>query len=76
MPRWFSIDRAAQPKGSSMSQTPRATRRPDHVKPPAHWGKSAPVPVPQPIADDQAEEAAKGPTRFGDWEHKGIAIDF
>ena len=22
------------------------------------------------------EEAAKGPTRFGDWEHKGIAIDF
>lgn len=59
-----------------MPETPRATRRPDHVKPPAHWAKSAPVPLPQPITEDQAEEAARGPTRFGDWELKGIAIDF
>ena len=59
-----------------MPETPRATRRPDHVKPPAHWAKAVPVPAPQPIAQDQAEEAARGPTRFGDWELKGIAIDF
>lgn len=59
-----------------MPDTPRATRRPDHVKPPAHWAKAVPVPTPQPIIPEQAEEAARGPTRFGDWELKGIAIDF
>ncbi|WP_373487129.1 DUF1674 domain-containing protein [Blastomonas sp.] len=59
-----------------MTDSPRATRRPDHVKAPAHWGKSPPVPVPQPIAADDAAEAASGPTRFGDWELNGIAVDF
>lgn len=71
------FNRSAGPaQGTQHARYPRATRRPDHVKPPAHWSKSPPVPVPQPIAEGDAEEAAKGPTRFGDWEHKGIAIDF
>lgn len=50
--------------------------RPDHVKPPAHLSKSPPVPKPDPL--DKANEILEkdGPTRYGDWEHKGLAIDF
>ena len=50
--------------------------RPAHVKAPAHLSKSKPVPEPDPI--EKAGEIAdtKGPTRYGDWEHKGIAVDF
>lgn len=59
-----------------MPDIARATRRPDHVKPPAHWAKQGPAPEPAPIAEGDAEEVARGPTRFGDWELKGIAIDF
>jgi len=59
-----------------MTDTPRATRRPDHVRPPKHWPESPPVPKPEPMPEAEAEAAARGPTRFGDWEHKGIAIDF
>jgi len=35
-------------------------KRPDHVKPPAYLSN--------PLGND--------PTRYGDWELKGIAIDF
>ena len=48
-------------------------QRPSHVKPPSHLSKSPPVPKPAPV------EPAKDPldpTRYGDWERKGIAIDF
>lgn len=50
--------------------------RPDHVKAPAHLSKSPPVPNPDPLekADDILEK--DGPTRYGDWELKGLAIDF
>ncbi|MGL5836985.1 MAG: DUF1674 domain-containing protein [Sphingorhabdus sp.] len=52
-------------------------KRPDHVKPPAHLSKSPPVPEPQrvvhkPLPDDDRPD----PVRYGDWELKGIAIDF
>jgi hypothetical protein len=53
-------------------------QRPPHLKPPAHWTKSEP-PAPQPIDDEAAEHGGpKGrePTRYGDWENKGIAWDF
>jgi hypothetical protein len=55
-------------------------KRPDHVKPPAYLSKSPPVPEPDPIdgvtaADFETEEKLS-PTRYGDWERKGIAIDF
>jgi hypothetical protein len=54
-------------------------KRPAHLKPPAHLSKSPPVPVPD-EAEDLGEEAGgpKGlePTRYGDWENKGICWDF
>ena len=53
-------------------------KRPKHLDPPAHLAKSPPVPapevnVPPPPA---GEEERLEPTRYGDWEKKGIAIDF
>lgn len=54
----------------------RPGERPAHVKPPAHLSKSPPVPEPDPVDPDAAAEDKKGPTRYGDWVHKGIAIDF
>jgi hypothetical protein len=58
--------------------TDMAGQRPPHVKPPKHLSKSPPVP--EPAAPVQAEEhgGPKGeePTRYGDWENKGICWDF
>jgi Protein of unknown function (DUF1674) len=52
--------------------------RPPHVKAPAYLSKSPPVPVPQPIAAQPEHGGKHGlePTRYGDWEHKGICWDF
>lgn len=47
--------------------------RPAHVKPPETLAKSPPVPLPGP---PKGEEETLSPTRYGDWEKKGIAIDF
>ncbi len=53
-------------------------QRPPHVKPPAHLSKSPPVPAPEPVKPVAASEDPLGlnPVRYGDWELKGIAIDF
>jgi hypothetical protein len=53
-------------------------KRPDHVKPPAYLSKSPPVPDPAPANPPPpvGEEARLDPTRYGDWEKKGIAVDF
>jgi hypothetical protein len=55
-------------------------KRPDHVKPPAYLSKSPPVPAPDPIDTVQDHErdfdGSLNPTRFGDWERKGVAVDF
>lgn len=51
-------------------------RRPAHVKPPAHLSKSPPVPQPDPIDKPRVQTEELSPTRYGDWEKKGIAIDF
>jgi hypothetical protein len=58
-------------------------QRPAHVRPPAYLSKSPPVPQPQ---APQSEAKPQGriapdtgrpePTRYGDWEKNGIAIDF
>ena len=59
--------------------TERAPRtRPAYVKPPAHLSPSPPVPAPAPVAKrtDQGGSDGLDPTRYGDWVHKGIAIDF
>ena len=50
----------------------RATRRPAEFRKPAHWS-DAPPPAAQAPAGDSEE---LGPTRYGDWVKKGIAIDF
>ncbi len=58
-------------------------QRPAHLKPPAYLTASPPVPQ----ADAQAAKDAVArpadekqgrlePTRYGDWEQNGIAIDF
>ncbi len=50
-------------------------QRPDHVKPPEYLSKSPPVPQPAP-AEATDDPLGKDPTRYGDWELKGIAVDF
>lgn len=51
-------------------------KRPDHIKPPAHWTKSEPPPQPDPLDAPPAAEDGLSPVRYGDWERKGIAVDF
>lgn len=62
---------------ATIGGTPRAVKRPAHVKAPAGWKASA-VPMPEPMQEDKAEEQPGGrnPVRYGDWELKGLAIDF
>ena len=50
-------------------------QRPAHVKPPTYLSKSPPVPKPEP-ARPKADPLGLDPTRYGDWELKGVAVDF
>ncbi len=52
------------------------SKRPPHLKPPAHLSKSPPVPAPQAPIETPDPDRPLSPTRYGDWEKKGIAIDF
>jgi len=54
--------------------TERATKRPDGFVKPAHWS-SAPAPKPE-APEDKPDPAGLSPTRYGDWEKNGIAVDF
>ncbi|MBB5706065.1 DUF1674 domain-containing protein [Sphingopyxis panaciterrulae] len=62
---------------SSIGGTPRATRRPTHVRAPADW-TATPIPKPEPMREeaDEAQPGGRNPVRYGDWEYKGLAIDF
>ena len=54
-------------------------KRPKHLDPPANLSKSPPMPKPAPqdgAAPPAGEERRLDPTRYGDWEKKGIAVDF
>jgi hypothetical protein len=53
-------------------------KRPKHLKAPAYLSDSPPVPKPEAVgpAKPASEEGKLDPTRYGDWEKKGIAIDF
>jgi hypothetical protein len=55
-----------------------SSKRPAHPRPPAHLSESPPVPEPQPGAEGEEIGGPKGrePTRYGDWEGKGICRDF
>lgn len=54
--------------------TERATQRPETFQKPAYWNND-PAPRPAP-AKDQADPDGLSPTRYGDWEKNGIAVDF
>jgi hypothetical protein len=54
-------------------------KRPKHIKPPPHLSASPPLPAPERIGSPpppSGEEERLDPTRYGDWEKKGIAVDF
>lgn len=61
----------------SIGGTPRANKRPDHLKAPEGWSNE-PVPLPAEPVIDAAEDQPTGrdPVRYGDWEKAGLAIDF
>jgi hypothetical protein len=54
-------------------------KRPKHLEAPAYLSPSPPVPEPEPAdpaPPPAGEEQRLDPTHYGDWEKKGIAIDF
>jgi len=54
-------------------------KRPKRLDPPSYLNPSPPVPKPQgtdAAVPPAGEEGRPDPTRYGDWEKKGIAIDF
>ena len=54
-------------------------KRPKHLDPPGHLSPSPPVPEAEllkPAPSPAGEEERLDPTRYGDWEKKGIAVDF
>ena len=54
-------------------------KRPKHLDPPAYLSKSPPVPKAEPVDSTgpaDSEENKLDPTRYGDWERKGVAVDF
>ena len=63
---------------SAKSNETCMAERPPHVKPPKHLSKSPPVPEPAPVGEAEEHGGPKGrePTRYGDWEAKGICWDF
>jgi len=52
-----------------------SSRRPPHVRPPAHLSPNPPVPEPR-EPEQKADPNGLSPVRYGDWERKGIAVDF
>jgi len=53
----------------------RATKRPTGFEKPAHWSNE-PAPAPASVKEDEGDPEGLSPTRYGDWVHKGIAVDF
>jgi hypothetical protein len=57
-------------------------QRPAHLKAPAHLSKSPPLPQPGEAGPSRGPTASTDkdgrldPTRYGDWERNGIAVDF
>jgi hypothetical protein len=54
-------------------------KRPKRLDRPAYLSPSPPVPDPEPGTSPkppEGEETRLDPTRYGDWEKGGIAVDF
>lgn len=57
--------------------TPRARERPSNVAAPANWQRDDSPPAPVAVEfEGQQIKGRPDPVRYGDWELKGIAIDF
>ena len=57
----------------------RMMKRPRHLDPPDYLSKSPPLPEPEAASDaapPEGEEDRLDPTRYGDWEKAGRAVDF
>jgi Protein of unknown function (DUF1674) len=53
------------------------SKRPVHLAPPPDMPKNPPVPMPEPMTRAAEPDPDRlDPVRYGDWEYKGIAIDF
>lgn len=55
--------------------TQRADKRPQAFHKPAHW-TNTPPPAPRSAKEGEEDPEGLSPTRYGDWVHKGIAVDF
>jgi len=53
-------------------------QRPPQLKPPKYLSRNPPIPEPAepPPAEEHGGPKGKEPTRYGDWERKGICVDF
>ena len=51
-------------------------QRPANLKPPTYLSKNPPVPAPEKVCEPESDPMGRNPVRYGDWELKGIAIDF
>ena len=54
-------------------------KRPRRLDPPNYLSKSPPVPEPEAALAPEppaGEERRLDPTRYGDWEKNGVAVDF
>jgi len=57
----------------------RQKKRPPHLKPPSHLSESPPLPAPgdaPTLPEETGGPKGEEPTRYGDWEAKGICRDF
>ena len=77
-PAMAQSDDPATPAAATIGGTPRATQRPAGVRAPAHWRQDdAAPPAPRAVAfQPQEVKGRPDPVRYGDWEIKGLAIDF
>lgn len=65
------------PRSPTIGGTPRATERPANVKAPVDWQHDDGPPAPQAVEfTGQEIKGRPDPVRYGDWEMKGIAVDF
>ncbi len=76
MPKDIMNSDIMETQRSTQSAAQRSTKRPEHLDAPSYLRKNTPVPAPQKMDEGQVERLKTGPTRFGDWEKNGIAIDF
>ena len=70
----LGVDLASAPLGTNCA----FMKRPAHVVAPKSLTPSPPVPAPEAVTPPPpaGEEERQDPTRYGDWEKKGIAVDF